>query len=403
MRVAPYKVGPDYIDPGFHRRICGAPSHNLDTWMMREETILRLLHAEADISVIEGVMGYYDGVDALDMKASTWEIARLTRTPVVLVVDASGGAASVAATVKGFMTLRPESGISCVLVNRVSGERHYELVRRAVEHYTGLPCVGYLTKQTVIELPSRHLGLVTARETPDLLSRVDQAAAEAEKTLDIDAILDISATAPDLPMPGKADMPDLRGYRLGVALDEAFHFYYDANLDALRGAGMELVFFSPLRDGTLPERLNGLYIGGGYPEVYAEALTGNAGMRTSVRDALNGGLRCYAECGGLMYLSDAIDGWEMCRYFPISCHMTQRLQRFGYVTVRDATGIEFPAHEFHHAVAEPTEPVQTRYTISKPSAPEKTWTCGYEKGNTLASFAHVHFADRPDLVRRFFL
>ena len=123
MRVAPYKVGPDYIDPGFHRRICGAPSHNLDTWMMREETILRLLHAEADISVIEGVMGYYDGVDALDMKASTWEIARLTRTPVVLVVDASGGAASVAATVKGFMTLRPESGISCVLVNRVSGER----------------------------------------------------------------------------------------------------------------------------------------------------------------------------------------------------------------------------------------------------------------------------------------
>ena len=332
-------------------------------------------------------MGYYDGLDAVSMRCSTWELARLTRTPVILAADASGGAASVAAAVKGFQTLAPDSGIAGVLVNRVSGPSHYALVEQAVSHYTGLPCVGYLTKQQKLELPSRHLGLVTARETPDLLPRVRQAAQQAAETLDIDKILSLASLAPDLPEVPDPQMPDYRGFRLGVALDEAFHFYYQDNWNALRRAGMELVFFSPLRDAHLPEKLDGLYIGGGYPEVHAEGLRGNASLRAELRAALERGLFCYAECGGLMYLGREIDGVEMVGFLPLSCRMTDRLQRFGYVTVTDKSGLSFPAHEFHHAVAESDLPPV--YTVRKASRPDKTWTCGYEKKNTLAAFAQV--------------
>ena len=402
LSVAPYKAGPDYIDPGFHRRVCGRASYNLDTWLMDEGEINRLLMNDADISVIEGVMGYYDGLDAAGMRCSTWELARMTRTPVLLVVDASGGAASVAATVKGFQLLKPDSGISGVLVNRASGERHYELIKQAIKEYTGLDCAGYLTKQAVIELPSRHLGLVTARETPDLMDRINETAVMAEQTLDLDKVISIASEAPAI---GSAEPKRCRfrrdGYRLGVALDESFHFYYDANLEALKDMGMELVFFSPIRDAALPEDLDGLYIGGGYPEVYAEQLEKNAGMRKSIKTALENGLRCYGECGGLMYLGESIDGREMCGVLPISCRMTGRLQRVGYVTVEDKTGLKFPAHEFHHAIAEPAGDISCAYNLIKASAPDKSWTCGYEKYNTLAAFAHVYFAHRPDIIERF--
>ena len=399
LDVAPYKVGPDYIDPGFHRAVCGRPSHNLDPWLMGEQTLHRLLQKPSyNIAVIEGVMGYYDGLNARDFACSTWQAARLTRTPVLLVADASGGAASVAATVKGFRTLAEDSGIVGVLVNRVSGDRHYQLVREAVARYTGLPCVGYLTKQQRLELPSRHLGLVPAEETPDLMARIG----EAQQTLDLPLILRLASQAPDLPEVPAPALPNLSGYRLGVALDEAFHFYYQDNLDALARCGMELLYFSPLRDAALPEGLNGLYIGGGFPEVFASALSANTALRQRIRTALAGGLRCYAECGGLMYLSRSIDGHPMVDFLPAVCRMTDRLQRFGYVTVEDGNGLSFPAHEFHHALAEPLEGAQFAYTVRKASDPEKTWRCGYTKQHTLAAFAHVYFGDRPDLIRRFF-
>ena len=401
LTVAPYKVGPDYIDPGFHRRVCGRASHNLDSFLMTEDAMRGLLSNDADVSVIEGVMGYYDGLDAKDMHASTWETALMTRTPVVLVADASGGAASVAATVKGFMTLREESGIAGVLVNKASGERHYRLVEEAVREYTGLPCAGYLTKQAAIELPSRHLGLVPARETPELLRRVDEAAQAAEKTLNLDALLKIAGSAPALPQAKHISLPRRQGYRMGVALDDAFHFYYEANLAALRDMGMELVFFSPLADRALPEGLDGVYIGGGYPEVFARELEENRSFRQSLRKALEGGLRCCAECGGLMYLGTEIDGREMCGFLDLRFRMTDRLQRFGYVTVEDRTGLTFPAHEFHHAAIEPGSNEKAAYVVRKASDPTRTWACGYEKGNTLAAFPHVYFAERPDVIERF--
>ncbi len=404
LRVAPYKTGPDYIDPGFHARVCGRPSYNLDTWLMDRREIRRLLRHECDIAVIEGVMGYYDGLDAKEMRCSTWELARLSETPVLLVVDAAGSAASAAAVVKGFQTLRPESGIRGVLVNRVSGQSHYELVRQAVMDYTGLPCVGYLTKQAVIELPSRHLGLVTARETPDLPARIDEAAALAGQTLDLDAILEIAGSARKISREegvGAALPSHYDGFRMGVAMDEAFHFYYRANLEALERCGMELVYFSPLRDEELPEKLDGVYIGGGYPEVYARELEGNEAMRRSMRDALLGGMRCYAECGGFMYLGSDIDGHEMCGVLPVSSRMTDRLQRFGYVTVEDRTGLCFPAHEFHRAAMETAGDVSWAYRVTKASSPDKSWPCGCEAYNTLGAFPHVYFADRPDIIGRF--
>lgn len=400
LRVAPYKAGPDYIDPGFHRAVCGRPSHNLDTHLMEPDAIAGLLHADADIALIEGVMGYYDGLDVRTLRCSTWELARLTRTPVLLTVDASGGAASVAAQVKGFMALREESGIAGVLVSRASGERHYALVREAVELYTCLPCVGYIQKNAQLDFRSRHLGLVPAQETPDAAQRIAQAAQALEETIDLPLLLRMAQAAP---LPAAAPAPAKpwgRPFRLGVAQDEAFSFYYQANLDLLERMGMTLVPFSPLRDACIPEGLDGLYFGGGFPEVFAAQLSANASMRRSVYAALNGDMPCYAECGGLLYLSRSLDGAPMVGFIDAGCRITPRLQRFGYVQVEDRTGLTFPAHEFHHAVAEPAGDVSFAYTVRKAGDPQRMWKCGFEKGRTLAAFAHLHFLSHPELVRR---
>ena len=402
LDVMPYKVGPDYVDPGFHRVVTGNLSYNLDSWIMKREHIPSLLKNNSDISVIEGVMGYYDGLNAESFDCSTYEIARLTDTPVLLTVDASGGAASVAATVKGFKMLAHDSLIKGVLVNRVSSEGHFGLIQRAVERHTGLKCFGYLKKQTNLELPSRQLGLVPAMETPNLMKRISEAAAKAIETLNTDAILGLAATAPEIKAVPSQELPDRRGYRLGVAMDDGFNFYYRANLETLKNCGMELVYFSPMRDSALPEGLSGLYIGGGYPEVFKERLSANASMRNSIKRALEGGLSCYAECGGLMYLGSEIDGAPMVGFLPLKSRMTDRLQRFGYVTVTDKSGLSFPAHEFHHALSEPLAGASFAYEVTKASRPQNKWACGYEKGAALAAFAHVYFADKPWLIQRFF-
>lgn len=402
LSVAPYKVGPDYIDPSFHRVVCGRASHNLDTFLMSENTLFTLLDHSEDIAVIEGVMGYYDGSDMKTLRSSSWEMARITKTPVLLVVDASGGAASVAAQVKGFMNLVEDCGIRGVLVNRVSSQRHYQLVAEAVLYYTGLPCVGYLTKNTKLAFPSRHLGLIPADELPDAAAMIASAATQAQQTLDLSMIIQLAKSAPALPY-HHHQVESVAPYRLGVARDEAFSFYYEANMQYLRQMGMELVAFSPLNDACLPQGLNGLYFGGGFPEVFAERLHLNRSMRASIFEALDGGMPCYGECGGLMYLSQEIDGREMVGFLPAKCHMTERLQRFGYVNVRERTGLTFPAHEFHHSVATPVGDVQYAYDVRKASQPERTWSCGFEKKRTLAAFAHVHFYDHPEIVRRLWL
>ncbi len=301
MTVAPYKAGPDYIDPGFHRLACGRVSHNLDEWLCGPEGIRRLLAlgGDADISVVEGAMGFYDGLDGGD-DCSAYALARHTGTPAVLVVDASGSAASAAAAALGFMKYRPDHTLAGALVNRVSGERHYEMVRGALAEI-GLPCVGWLPKDDSLAMPERHLGLVPAEERRQAAAQIARAAGLLR--LDVDGLMAVAARAEPARAPA-LEYPDaLNGRRIGLARDAAFSFVYEANLIALRAMGAEIVEFSPLHDAALPEGLDALYLPGGFPEVFGEQLRANAAMAASVKTAVEGGLRCYAECGGMLYLA----------------------------------------------------------------------------------------------------
>ena len=294
--VAPFKSGPDYIDPGFHRIACGRPSHNLDEWLCMPQSVARILAGGsegADIAVIEGAMGMYDGLGG-GTQCSAYALALHTHTPIVLVVDASGSAASAAATALGFMKYRPDNTISGVLVNRASSERHYELIREAMAGI-GLSCVGWLPKDAGLGMPDRHLGLVPVEERPEAKGQIDRAASLLK--LDMDALRAVANQAGAL-SPKPFDYPEsLKGLRVGLAKDAAFSFTYEANLISLRRMGAVLVPFSPLTDDALPGSLDALYLPGGFPEVFEAQLKANEPMAVSVRDAIEGGLRVYAECG----------------------------------------------------------------------------------------------------------
>ena len=390
LRVAPFKSGPDYIDPGFHRVACGRVSHNLDEWLCSDRAIGQILKqgsAEADIAIVEGAMGMYDGL-AGGSRCSAWSLARHTGTPVILVVDASGSAASAAATALGFLKYREDSGIAGVFVNRVSGERHYELVREAMGAI-GLRCVGYMPKDLKLHMPDRHLGLVPVEERPEVEAQIDRAADQIH--IDLDALTAVAREAQVIDEAPPALPDTFRGRRIALAKDAAFTFTYEANLMALRAMGAELVEYSPLRDQALPEGIDALYLPGGFPEVFEDALRDNRPMVSSVRGAIEGGLKVYAECGGMLYLAmiDAI---------PVKWRMTERLQRFGYVTVTDRDGYRFPAHEFHHSVTESQLP--QRFTVEKRG---NTYPEGYVYKNVLAGYPHIHFYERPELAEKLFL
>ena len=390
--VAPFKSGPDYIDPGFHRIACGRPSHNLDEWLCAPESVVRILAGGsegADIAVIEGAMGMYDGLGG-GTQCSAYALARHTGTPIVLVVDASGSAASAAATALGFVKYRPDNTVAGVLVNRASSQRHYELIREAMAGI-GLSCVGWLPKDAGLGMPDRHLGLVPVEERPEAHSQIDRAASLLR--LDMSALKAVADRAERL-SPKPFRYPEsLKGKRIGLAKDAAFSFTYEANLIALRRMGAELAHFSPLSDAALPEHLDALYLPGGFPEVFEAELVANGAMVASVRSAIEGGLRVYAECGGMLYLS-------MIGAIGLKWEMTGRLQRFGYVTVTDGDGYSFPAHEFHHSVVTPTVPLETRFEVAKG---ERRYREGYVYKNVLAGYPHIHFYDRPELAERLFL
>ena len=392
MVVAPFKSGPDYIDPGFHRVACGRASHNLDEWLCGPDSVRRILalgSEGADIAVVEGAMGMYDGLGG-GTECSAYALARHTGTPIVLVVDASGSAASAAATALGFMKFREDNTIAGALVNRVSGERHYALVKEAMERI-GLPCVGWLPKDAGLSMPDRHLGLVPVEERPEVKGQIQRAASLLH--IDMEALRRVASLAGEPDAPSFEYPQTLAGRRIGLAKDAAFSFTYAANLIALRRMGAELAEFSPLSDGALPEGLDALYLPGGFPEVFEAELRANASMAAAVRAAVEGGMRVYAECGGMLYLS-------MIGALPLEWEMTGRLQRFGYVTAADGDGYAFPAHEFHHSVVTPTRPLETRFEIRKG---ERRYREGYMYKNTLAGYPHIHFFDRPELAERLFL
>jgi cobyrinic acid a,c-diamide synthase len=418
LAVQPYKCGPDFLDTGHHTRICGRAARNLDTWMLSVEanrSVLRNAARGADVIVAEGMMGLFDGKNGGTEIGSSAEIAKLLRLPVVLVVDAAKSARSVAAVVLGFEMFDAELRLAGVILNRVAGERHYEMVREAIESSCKTKILGWLPLEPVIAIPERHLGLQAAAEqTADgHEAAIDAFAALAAKHLDLDGLLQLEC---GLEMAGVeparvATFSSADVVRVGVPSDHAFSFYYQDNLDLLRGQGAEIVWFSPLTDASLPAGLDGLYLGGGYPELHAERLSSNRQMLEEVRTFAASGRPVYAECGGMLYLSESLsvdeDSYAMAGVLPLSMQMTDRLVQFGYVTVEftedcllGRKGTVVRGHSFHHSRMASQGDVATNYHVQY-SMSGKEEREGYRQGNVLASYIHVHFRANPAVAENF--
>lgn len=432
-RVQPFKVGPDYIDPMYHTLACGRPSRNLDTWMVspaRARALFDRAVADADVAVIEGVMGLFDGYAGDSESGSTAEVAKLLGAPVILVMDVSRMARSAGAIALGCQMFDPALKIAGVICNYVGGARHAEWARQAIES-TGIPVLGCLPRAEALRVPERHLGLHTAVERQAEAAQFARRAAELLRAhVDVDRLLANAVQAALQPLLSGLDLRPLSDdvftpatpspvspVRIAVARDEAFCFYYEDNLDLLRAAGAEIVFFSPLRDVDLPAGAQGVYIGGGYPELYAEQLASNLAMRAALRRAHQAGLPIYAECGGLMLLTERLvdlqgRAHEMAGLVPGIARMQSRLS-MGYrrvVARRDTlllpAGHAARGHEFHYSTWETPDAIAEwrAYDIApraELSPAEETRAEGFAFGNLLASYVHLHFAAEPELARRF--
>ena len=407
LRVQGFKVGPDFIDPTFHHAATGRPSHNLDGWMLSCEANLDVFARaidDADVTVIEGVMGLFDGKSTPSLSGTTAEMAIWLDAAVILVLDAAAMAGSAAAIVHGFDTLVPEFRLSAVVCNKVASEKHYGYLRDAITARCRPAPIGYLPRDAHFSIPERHLGLHLAHEalTED---RLRQLAEWIESHLDLDRLLELSAR-PKLaltPLTEPAQKP--KHVRIGIARDAAFCFYYHDNLELLRTLGAELIDFSPIADRTLPPGLDGIYLGGGYPELHAEALSANESMRAAIVEFAANDAPVYAECGGFMYLMRAIvDGegrsWPMAEIFPTSARMQKRLAKLGYIEVENrgaevwlAPGEHARGHEFRYSVIDPMPEAILR--VYKDPAE------GYRVRSVLGSYVHLHFLSCPNFAERF--
>jgi cobyrinic acid a,c-diamide synthase len=422
LRVQPFKVGPDFIDPGYHTLMCGLPSRNLDTWMLSpakvQETFAK--HASrSDIAVVEGVMGLFDGVNGRSEEGSTAHIAKLLNIPVILVVDARSMARSVGAVVYGFEQYDPKLKVAGVIFNRVGSPRHYDYLREAVADRCASRVFGYLPRQEALQMPERHLGLVTAGEIGLTENFMENLSYTMESFVNIDEVINTIGGYRERPDSGMVDRGQeinlggsiASGVRLAVAQDEAFSFYYPDNLELLAELGVEICPFSPMKDLSLPQA-DGIYLGGGYPEVYAERLSANQSMRHQIRKAAETGMPIYAECGGLMYLTRAIwdlDGksHDMVGLFPADARMLKKRKALGYVEVclmRDCllgqTGWRVRGHEYHYS--ELTEDllqqaVEGAYELWSPKNQDSRRE-GYAYRNVLASYVHLHFGSNPKVA-----
>ena len=413
LNVQSYKVGPDYIDPGYHALASGRPCHNLDSWLMPQERLLSMFAATSrgmDIAIVEGVMGLFDG--GRGGVASTASLARLLQAPVVLVVNARSAGESVAAVVLGFKQYDPSITLAGVILNQIGSDSHQAMVVEAVERI-GVNVLGVIRRADSLKVPERHLGLlpVTENAAETVLESIHAAIAGQ---LDIDALLELAATASDLPIPAPPDLPTDRQVKIGVAKDEAFSFYYPESLRVLEEMGAELVAFSPLRDAALP-KVDGLLFGGGFPEMFLQQLADNQSMIDSIRTAAGQGIPIVAECGGYMYLCRSVtdfDGkqYSMAGLIAENCRMEKRLQTVGYVeatalvdNVLCQAGETLRGHEFHFSRMEPADSAQSSqaaFQITKNrtglSAPG-----GFAGANLVASYLHIHFAGNLAAARRF--
>lgn len=402
--LAAFKCGPDYIDPMFHTEALGVPSRNLDLFFVDEGEVRGQLarHIPTDgVGIIEGVMGFYDGVSGNTDTASAAHLARATDTPAVLIVRPRGQSLSLAAEICGFRDFAPNT-LAGVILNGVSTAMYP--FYRAIAEQAGLRVYGFLPPVPQAEIPDRHLGLVTAAEIGDLSDKLDRLADAAEQGLDLDGLLALARTAPPL-----ADETALltsvtdRPVRIAVAQDKAFCFYYADNFDVLRALGAELVPFSPLADEKLPEGIDGLYLGGGYPELHAAQLAENHTMRARIRAAVLGGLPTIAECGGFLYLHRTLDDAAMAGVLDADAHLTKKMQPFGYVTLtarRDnllcRAGERIRAHEFHYAVS---SDAGRDFDAQKPNG--RAWACVHATETLYAGFPHLYFRANPAFAEHF--
>jgi len=397
-----FKCGPDYIDPMFHRSVSGIQAYNLDPFFLNGDGLRSHLAVHAGgMSVIEGAMGYYDGIAATD-EASAYTVARETQTPVVLVVSARGAGASLGAVVEGFARHRPENQIAGVIFNDASESRYADLLQ--IAESTGIRAYGYMPRKEQWELPSRHLGLLTAGEIGGIKEMLLSLGQQAEQSVDIDGLITLAQTAPPLHAIIKAECFQTAKKHLAVARDEAFCFIYEENLELLRELGCELIFFSPLHNKSLPENINGLYLCGGYPELHVKALSDNKSMLESIRRTVYAGLPTIAECGGFLYLNETLDGAPMCGVICGAAFETKKLQRFGYITLtadRDnllcKAGGQIHAHEFHYWDSS----LPGDDFTAKKAGREISYPCVHATDTLYAGFPHLYFPANPAFAENF--
>ncbi len=435
IRVQPFKLGPDYIDPGYHTQVAGRSCRNLDTWLIPSNRLGELFQrgcAGADLALIEGVMGLYDGIGATSEEGSTAELAKRLQIPVLLVIDAGSLSRSAAAIVRGYREFDRKVKIVGCIVNRVGSASHFRLLKEGIEKLAGLPVIGWLPRDDRLTLPERHLGLVPSNEDRGWRKALGPLAARIEEGIDLQAVLRLARQAASLPVseslsgeflsrkqkPSDSDTQILRNsgtskVPIGVARDEAFHFYYPENLELLKELGTEPVPFSPLTDSSLPKGLAALYIGGGFPEVYASQLARNRRLHRQIRQAVAAGMPIYAECGGLMFLTQAILSTRGRRHpmvglLPGEVRMTDRLQNFGYKRVRAIrpsplarAGEEARGHEFHHSIASGIPARLTAAYEATSLVQKETRMEGYTRQNLIASYIHLHFLSQPRWAERF--
>lgn len=430
-KVSSYKCGPDYIDPMFHRKVIDVPSKNLDTFFTDEKTTMQLFsdgRSDGDFAVLEGVMGLYDGLGGIYEQGSSYHLAKVTQTPIILVVDAKGMGKSVLALIVGFLQYDTEHLIKGVLLNRMS-KGYYDIIKPLIEQELSIKVVGYFPEQKDIRHESRHLGLVMPDELADIKDQLDEIAGRLKETIDLDMLLDIAADAEEIKDSGNADRDECQTINteqmrvqnqnntvsIAVAMDEAFCFYYEDNLRLIEKYGAKLQYFSPLHDAKLPDNCDALLLGGGYPELYAKELSENISMRNSIKTAFKAGLPMVAECGGFMYLhtyihnicEDSTDAqnyiFGMAGALDGECHFKGKLVRFGYIELEEKHSNFLPpdekirAHEFHYY--DSTDNGSDCIAI-KPATGRK-YDCVISKDNYWLGFPHLYYPSNPHFAESF--
>ncbi len=409
--VSSCKCGPDYIDPMFHRQVLGVPARNLDTFFTGEAQTRKLFlrdRSDGELVVMEGVMGLYDGLGGIREEGSSYHLAKVTQTPIILVVDAKGMGKSVIPLIAGFLAYDEAHLIKGVILNRMSAA-YYEILKPIAEQELGITVLGFFPENKTLQIASRHLGLLLPNELEDLRGQIQIAAQKLKETVDILGLLQIAENLEPLAADTcEREKQPIEKTRIAVARDEAFCFYYEENLRMLAQAGAELVFFSPIHDTALPEDIHGLLLGGGYPEIYAKQLSENVSMRTAVREAVLSGIPTVAECGGFLYLHTMLTDREG-RSYPMAgvlsgkCFDTGKLVRFGYIELEEKSGHFLPqgsrirGHEFHYYDSEDNGADCTAY---KPTT-GRNYACIHAGENHWYGFPHLYYPSCPEFAEKF--